>query len=200
MENNIKMERRGEKLINFFKKYGYFIVAGLVVAAITLTVLLTTLKAPIIEEEPPIIDTGTGTITFKNPLLDCTVLNDYSIDKLVYNSTLGWLETHSGIDLTSTTSTDVLAACAGKVSEIYTNSLEGTVIVIKHDGKYSTLYGSLNENVAVSVGDNVVAGQKLGTISTTAGNESLIGAHLHFELFKDNSGVNPNDYLDLGTK
>ncbi|NLE03387.1 MAG: M23 family metallopeptidase [Crenarchaeota archaeon] len=199
MENNIKMERKGEKLISFFKKYGYFIVAGLIVSAITLTVLLTTLNVPIHEEEKP-IDTGTDTITFINPLLDCTILNDYSIDKLVYNSTLGWLETHSGIDLASTTSTDVLATCAGKVSEVYTNSLQGTVVIIKHADKYSTLYGSLGTDVTVKVGDNVIAGQKIGTISTTAGNESLLGAHLHFELLKDNSGINPNDYLDLGTK
>lgn len=202
MENKIKIEKKGEQIINFLKKYGYYIVAGLVIIAITLTVILTTIGKKVIVVDPPVDDTpiDTGAITFKLPLLDCTVSADYSIDKLIYNKTLGWFETHSAVDLISETSTDVLAACSGTVTEIYTNSLEGTVIKINHKDSYTTLYGSLNEAIDVKIGDTVVAGQKLGTISTSAGNESLTGAHLHFQLIKNNSDVNPNDYLDLGNK
>ena len=197
MENNINIEKRGEKFIEFLRKYGYFMVAGLVVLSITLTIILTSTK-PIDDEK--IIDTGTTAITFANPLLDCTVANDYSIDKLVYNSTLGWYETHSGVDLGSTSSSDVLSACSGTVTNIYSNSLEGTVVVIKHNDEYSTLYGSLSSDVLVNIGDAVTSGQKIGTISTSAGNESSLGSHLHFELLKDNSKVNPNDYLNLENK
>jgi murein DD-endopeptidase MepM/ murein hydrolase activator NlpD len=117
---------------------------------------------------------------------------------LVYNTTLGWYETHSAVDLVSETSTDVLATCAGTVTEIYSNTLEGTVVKIKHNDQYTTLYGSLNEELSVAVGDSVTAGQKIGTISTSAGNESLLGSHLHFQIIKDNADVNPNDYLSLG--
>lgn len=199
MENNIKIERKGERLISFLKKYGYFMAAGVVIAAITLTVLLTSLKAPIKEVEDT-IPSGSDALVFNLPLLDCSILHDFSIDKLVFNSTLGWLETHSGIDLASTTSDDVFAACAGTVTSIYKNSLEGTVVVIKHDDEFSTLYGSLSADTLVDIGDTVTAGQKIGTISSSAGNESLLGAHLHFEILKENSNVNPNDYLNLENK
>jgi murein DD-endopeptidase MepM/ murein hydrolase activator NlpD len=203
MENNIKIERKGEKVIIFLKKYGYFIVAGLIVLTITLTVLFTSLSsAPVIDDPNDnggdVIDTGTKALVFNNPLAGCTIALDYSIDKLVYNTTLGWYETHSAVDLVSETSTDVLATCAGTVTEIYSNTLEGTVVKIKHNDQYTTLYGSLNEELSVAVGDSVTAGQKIGTISTSAGNESLLGSHLHFQIIKDNADVNPNDYLSLG--
>ncbi|MDD4110312.1 MAG: M23 family metallopeptidase [Clostridia bacterium] len=199
MENNIKIERRGEKILKFFKKYGYFIAAGLVVVAITLFVILTSMVPDEVIDDN-VDDVNAGAITFINPLQDGTILVDYSIDKLIYNQTMGWFETHSGIDFVSEDSTDVLASCAGTVTNVYTNSLEGTVVKIKHDDQYSTLYGSLNENVTVEIGDKVTAGQKIGTYSNSAGNESSIGEHLYFELIKDDEKVNPNDYLDLGDK
>lgn len=198
MGNDIKIVKKGEKFINFIKKYGYFLVAGLIVLSITLAVLLTSITP--IKEDDDIIDTNTGAITFANPLLDCTIALDYSTDKLVYNTTLGWYETHSGIDLVSETSDKVLAACSGTVTDVYTNSLEGTVVIIKHNNEYSTLYGSLNKEVDVKIGDNVVSGQKIGVLSTSASNESKIGAHLHFELLKNKNKVNPNDYLNLENK
>lgn len=199
MENNIKIERKGEKIITFLKRYGYFIVAGLVIAAITITVLLTSLNTAVIKEDE-LTETETKALVFNSPLLDCTILNDFAIDSFIYNSTFGWLETHSGIDLASTTSTDVLATCAGTVTKVYTDTYEGTVVVIKHDDHFSTLYGSLAEDTLVKVGDAVVAGQKIGTISTSAGNETMLGAHLHFEILKQDTQVNPNDYLNLENK
>lgn len=199
MENNIKIERKGEKFLKFFKKYGYFIVAGLVVVAITLSVILTSL-VKIDDVTDNTDDVNAGAITFINPLNECSVLVDYSIDKLIYNQTMGWFETHSGIDLVSEDSTDVFVTCAGKVKNIYTNTLEGTVIVIEHNDEYSTLYGSLNEDVDVEIGDEVISGQKIGTYSNSAGNASSLGPHLYFEILKDESKVDPNDYLDIGDK
>ena len=200
MGNNVKIVKKGEKIINFIKKYGYFMVAGLIVTSITLVVMLTSMTTPVKEEDEKIVDTNVPGITFINPLSDCTIALDYSIDKLIYNPTLGWFETNLGIDLVSGTSSDVLASSAGTVTNIYTNSLEGTVIIIKHNDKYSTLYGSLDEDVKVEIGDTVVSGQKIGTLSASAGNKSSLGEHLHFQLIKDGNKINPNDYLNLENK
>ena len=62
------------------------------------------------------------------------------------------------------------------------------------------MYKSLNSDVAISVGDKVSGGQVIGTISETMAQELNSGAHLHFEMLKNGVKVNPNDYLDLGSK
>ncbi len=204
MENKIKINKRGEKFISFLKKYGYFIVAGIIVLAITLTIVFTTTKTSpnlnIQQEDKQIEETNAYALTFSAPLLDCTIATVYAADELILNETLGWYATHHALDLVSTTSSDVLSAAAGTVIEIYTNSLEGTVVVVKHNDVYTSKYGSLDSKLAVNVGDKVTKGQKLGTTSTSAGNEVLIGSHLHFELFRDNNDVNPADYLNLENK
>lgn len=206
MENKIKINKRGEKFINFMKKYGYYIVAGMLVIAITLTVVLTTTgksttkNQEIKVENIPAEPVNAYALAFDLPLTDCTVAKAHVTSRLVYNETLGWFETHSGLDLVSATSSDVLSAAEGTVTEIYTNDLEGTVVVIKHNDVYTTKYGSLDGNLSVKLGDKVQKGQKIGTTSTSAKNESMTGAHLHFELYRDNSNVNPADYLNIETK
>ena len=204
MENKIKINKRGEKFIKFFKHYGYYILAGAIILAITLTVVLTAPKSSNLvvppNNETPAEPVDAYALTFTNPLEESNIVKNHSTDKLVYDTTLGWFATHHGIDLVSEKSSDVLAAAEGVVSEIYTNDLEGTVIVIKHNDVYTSKYGSLNSQVEVKVGDKVKKGQKIGTVSTSAKNEVATGAHLHFELFVDNEDVNPADYLSLENK
>lgn len=196
------MEIKGEKLINFLKKYGYFLIAGILVIAITLTVLLTTLQGNTLpkEEEQIAIETNVGALTFSLPLLDCSVIMDFSLDTFVFNETLGWFETNAGVVLKSETSRDVLAACSGTITDIYYDDLSGTTIKIQHNNEFSSTYASLDDNINVKIGDNVVTGQKLGTVSNSRGTTTGLGDHLYFELIKDNTEVNPNDYLNLGSK
>lgn len=202
MENNIKINKRGEKFIGFMKKYGYYFVAAALILAITLTVVLTTTKGGNmnIEEEEKTDPVNAYALTFDLPLADCTVAHAHATDKLILDKTMGWFATHHGVDLISSTSSDVLAAAEGTVTEVYSNDLEGTVVVIKHNEVYTSKYGSLNSDVSVKVGDKVQKGQKIGTTSTSAKNEVKTGAHLHFELFMDEEDVNPADYLNIENK
>ena len=203
MENNIKFNKRGEKFLSFMKKYGYYIFAGLIIVAITLTVVLTTTSKGSdlnIDTNPSTEKVDAYALKFDLPLADCSILKAYSSDKLIFNDTLGWFETHHGLDLVSAKSSDVLAAAEGKVTEIYTSDLEGTVVVIEHNEVYTSKYASLNSDVAVKVGDTVKRRQKIGTTSASAKNEVNSGAHLHFELFMDENEVNPADYLNIEEK
>ena len=102
--------------------------------------------------------------------------------------------------LTEREKLDVLASAEGTVTKVYTNDLEGTVVIIKHNDVYTAKYGSLDTNVLVKEGDTVKRGQKIGEISSTAKNETKSGKHLHFQLFRDEGEVNPADYLNLETK
>lgn len=202
MSNQIKIKKRGEGFKNFLKKYGYFIAVGVIVLVVTLSVVLTGQKTnsdiDITDKQP--IEVGSSALSFTLPLLDCQVVQDYSRDTFLYNETMGWYETHKGVDLKSENSTDVLAAEAGEIVQVYTNNIEGTVVVIKHNEQFSSKYSSLDSKTDVKVGDKVKKGQKIGTISNSAGEEYKSGAHLHFELLKDNDQINPNDYLSLQNK
>ena len=208
MENNIKINKRGEKFINFMKKYGYYFLAVAIILAITLSVVLTATKPADlnvdkennVQTDVPTEEVDAYALTFTLPLLDCSIVQNHATDKLVYNSSLGWFATHHGLDLVSATSNEVLASADGTVAEIYTNDLEGTVVLIKHNNVYTSKYASLDSNLLVKVGDKVKSGQKIGTTSASAKNEVLTGAHIHYELFKDNESINPADYLNIEGK
>lgn len=101
---------------------------------------------------------------------------------------------HSGIDLSISTNTPVLAAGSGSVVFAgWSDVGYGNTIVIAHRSTF-TLYAHLN-SFAVSCGQAVSAGQTIGAVGTT-GRSS--GPHLHFEI-RDASGVaqNPRGYLDF---
>ena len=203
MSSQIKIKNRGENFKKFMKKYGYFIVVGLIVVAVTLSIVLTqpqneTSKNLDIVDKTP-VEAGTIALNFALPMTDCQLVHDFSRSALVKNETMGWFETHKGVDLKGSKN-DVYASESGEVVKIYTNNLEGTVVEIKHSDNITTRYSSLDSKTNVKVGDKVKKGQKIGEASTSAGEETATGAHLHFEILKDNNQVNPNDYLTLQNK
>ena len=106
---------------------------------------------------------------------------------------------HSGIDIGGSYGTAIMAASAGVV--IYTakpvqghntgGSGYGNYCIIDHGGGYTTLYGHMR-NVYVKTGQKVKSGQKIGEMGSTG---TSTGAHLHFEVRKSGSPVNPERYL-----
>jgi len=59
--------------------------------------------------------------------------------------------------------------------------------VIDHNNGYRSIYAHL-ASIKVSAGQVVESGQKIGVMGTTG---SSTGIHLHFELYKNGSLVNP---------
>ena len=138
--------------------------------------------------------------TFVVPIKNATVAKDYSASELQYNETLKQWEIHKAIDFIASDDLNVYAAGDGTVSKLYTNYLEGTVIEISHKDALVSVYKSLNKDVKVSVGDKVYAGSIIGNITESMATELNTGAHLHFEMLKNGTKVNPNNYIDLGNK
>lgn len=138
--------------------------------------------------------------TFVLPLKDATVVKDYSATELQYNETLKQWEIHKGIDFVVGEDKNVYAISNGTVSNIYTNYLEGTVVEISHKDGLISIYKSLNKDVDVSVGTKVNAGTKIGVVAASMAQELNAGEHLHLEITKNGTKVNPNNYLDLGNK
>jgi murein DD-endopeptidase MepM/ murein hydrolase activator NlpD len=98
---------------------------------------------------------------------------------------------HSGIDLAAARGTPVRATLPGIVTVILSATGYGLHVVIDHGGGLSSLYGHL-DTVLVNSGDDVVAGQLIGTVGASG---NATGPHLHFEIRRD--GVAEDPRLDL---
>jgi hypothetical protein len=86
---------------------------------------------------------------------------------------------HRGIDVAAESGTPVVAAAAGTVRHAGVAGSSGlTVSVRTADGRYDTAYLHLSE-AAVSEGEEVAAGDRLGSVGVT-GRRSSEAPHLHF--------------------
>ena len=99
---------------------------------------------------------------------------------------------HFGIDIDSPMDTKVKAAAKGIVLRAESNNYYGKYVMIDHGNGISSLYGHLNE-ISVSPGDVINKGDFIA-LSGNSGRST--GPHLHFEIRKDNTPVNPLDYLN----
>ena len=123
---------------------------------------------------------------------------EYAMDCLSYNQTTRDWRTHDGIDIAAEAGTQVCAAADGTVYTVYEDETMGTVVVIRHAGGYTTQYSSLAAEVSVAPGDEVVMGQTIGTVGTTALLETTLGHHVHFSVSRDGESVDPGEFLELG--
>lgn len=123
------------------------------------------------------------------------VLQGYSMDKLAYNPTTRDWRTHAGTDLAAPMGSEVRAAEAGTVLAVYEDELLGRTVTLEHPGGWVTHYANLDEELQVSAGDEVEAGQILGTVGKTALGELGSEPHLHFAVYKNNVPQDPEAYL-----
>lgn len=117
----------------------------------------------------------------------------FSGDELVYNQTLGDWRTHNGTDFACAAGEDVFAPASGKVTEVAKDGNWGGVVTIAAaDGSLWRVCGV--SDATVKAGDAVTTGQQLGRAGTV-GCESLLGDHVHLEIEKDGSYIDPAEYL-----
>lgn len=105
---------------------------------------------------------------------------------------------HNGVDLAAEPGTQVAAAADGAVATVYEDDAMGTTVVIRHQDGYTTRYASLAKNPLVKPGDAVTMGQPIGYASDTALVESTLGSHVHFGVTKNDTPVDPAEFLSIG--
>lgn len=119
----------------------------------------------------------------------------FSVDELKYNETLGDWRTHDGVDIAAEVGTQVLAACSGTVTQVIDDDLMGTSVTIAHDDGYETIYSNLQSVPTVSEGQEVSAGEVIGSVGCTSIAEFAVPAHLHFGVTKDGVPCDPETFL-----
>ncbi|NLF34406.1 MAG: M23 family metallopeptidase [Clostridiales bacterium] len=123
------------------------------------------------------------------------IINDFSLEVLAYDPTMGDWRTHSGLDLAAELGAEVLAISGGTVREVFYDDLMGTTVVIDHSETLSSSYANLAANPPVKAGDEVTTGAVIGSVGDSAVAEQALPAHLHFEMEEHGEAVDPIGYL-----
>lgn len=101
------------------------------------------------------------------------------------------IQFHPGIDIANSKGTNIIASAKGTVIFSGRKGGYGKTIIINHGYGYKTLYAH-NNDLLVSVGDKVDKGQLIAKMGKTG---RSTGNHLHFEIHKNGSPVNPFDII-----
>lgn len=100
---------------------------------------------------------------------------------------------HEGLDISAKMGTPIHAASSGEVIEARPSKGYGYIIVIYHGNGLSTLYAHMYaQTVKVEVGQKVSAGDVIALVGS---NGFSTGPHLHFEVHKGSTPVDPMSYL-----
>ena len=94
---------------------------------------------------------------------------------------------HCGIDISANEGTRVKAACNGTVIFSGWKDGYGKVVILRHGNGYITVYAHNSKNM-VEQGENVKEGQVIALSGQTG---ATTGAHLHFEIRKYLTPLNP---------
>ena len=142
---------------------------------------------------PPAPSPTPDVVTTLVPPADGTITKTHSTEKLSYSKTTGDWSVHCGIDI-SGSDKEVKASARGTVIEINENGIMGTCVTIDHPGGLQTRYYGIKD-IKVSINQAVVTGDVLGTMGNAAPAEAAEGTHLHFEVWKNGTPLNPEDFF-----
>ena len=101
---------------------------------------------------------------------------------------------NTGVDYTSKNEFDINAIDNGKGMSITTDDIVGTTIKIEHSNDLISIYQSVKD-VTVKENEEVTKGQVIAKSGTNSISSEL-GNHLHFELYKQNILINPEEFFN----
>lgn len=123
------------------------------------------------------------------------VLINYSMDSTVYFATLNQYKYNPALIIQGDVNSKVLSAADGVVEDVYTDEETGISMKVDLGNGYEAIYGQLKE-AAVKKGDTISKGSIIGYISEPTKYYSIEGSNLYFKVMKDDTPVNPLDFLE----
>ncbi|MBT2617328.1 MULTISPECIES: peptidoglycan DD-metalloendopeptidase family protein [unclassified Bacillus (in: firmicutes)] len=102
-----------------------------------------------------------------------------------------WGKLHKGIDIARPATRTITAADHGIIEIAGNSGGYGNKITINHNNGYKTVYAHL-DSIDVKAGQKIEKGMKIGMMGSTG---HSTGVHLHFEIYKNGSLVNPLNYI-----
>lgn len=103
------------------------------------------------------------------------------------------IQFHKGMDIAVAYGTDVRAAAKGKVIFAGSKGGYGNCVIISHGNGLATLYGHLS-TISVKANDEINVNQ---VIAKSGNSGRSTGPHLHYEVHKNNTPVNPKLFINL---
>lgn len=125
---------------------------------------------------------GVGTGSFSWPIKGPTITSKFG---------KRWGRLHTGTDAVSS-NLNIRSSDNGKVIKAEYDNSYGNHVIVDHQNGYQTLYAHLSK-ISVNVGDVLEKGDLIGIMGTTG---RSTGVHLHFEIRKDGTQLNPLKFLD----
>ncbi len=98
---------------------------------------------------------------------------------------------HTGVDIIGAHGSAIFATAPGEVVFTGYRGSFGNLIIIDHGYGYETHYAHLS-GFTVSVGDIVERGDRIGYMGASG---RTTGTHLHYEVHRNGSPVNPSNYM-----
>ena len=98
---------------------------------------------------------------------------------------------HSGIDFQASPGTGIVASGYGTISKVATDSIYGKYVEISHADGFISKYAHA-QKVFVKPGEQVSKGQLIAEVGSTG---RSTGPHLHYEIIRNGSHLNPAQVL-----
>lgn len=99
---------------------------------------------------------------------------------------------HYGVDIAADEGEEIVAFADGAVSIVGDSTVLGKYLTVQHENGYETLYAHCSA-ITVRSGDSVCAGDSIAKVGQTG---NATGPHLHFELHRGDTFLNPVYYLE----
>jgi murein DD-endopeptidase MepM/ murein hydrolase activator NlpD len=110
----------------------------------------------------------------------------YRIDPFTYLPSF-----HTGIDFGANIGDPVYSTASGSITFTGSDASHGKNIIVTHSAGLQTRYMHLSK-ISVSEGDTVKKGQFIGEVGSTG---RSTGPHMHYEVLKYGTPINPRPYL-----
>lgn len=181
-----------EKTVKVNGKYGLSKIEAIVTEQNGIQIAKEVVKETVIKgPQSEVIVTGTqdpppskGTGYFINPLPASSISSRFGSRSGGY---------HTGLDMAKSFGSPIKAADGGTVVFAGWSGSYGYMVEIDHGGGFTTRYAHCSD-LYVSRGEKVYQGKVVGAVGETG---IATGPHLHFEVRKYGSAVNPSNYIGV---